>query len=282
MRRSGSVIGANEDEVKHQPLTIYYARRCFLLLGKSFVLDRHYAPYRRLAATLLLTRQQPFDLETDAGSMTGIEAALIAPKVLRKRIVAVDSDIAILDIPMDSPAYRRIAGQLRQQSQISYSRGHFLALFPLLLKADEGTLDADDFYFLHTSASQIIAEGIDPPDTTDTRVTQAMRMIDELPLDSVKLDLLAQQLDLSKSRLSHLFIAETGSTVSHYARWVAVWRAVNQWQQGCTWTRIAQDSGFYDLAHFDHAFTEVFGLKPSAVFDPVRVRLHRLCDPNVV
>lgn len=261
---------------RNLPLTIYYERRCFLLLGRSFILDRHSSPYRRLAATLLITHQQPFDLDTDTGTMTGIEAAMLAPKVLRKRIAAVDSDIAILDIPMDSAAYRRMAGALSKQPKLSYARAHFQSLFPILRKAEDGMLNTSDFHALQISAARLIADGTDPPDAMDARVTQAMKMIDELPLDAVKLELLAQKLGLSKSRLRHLFIAETGSTVSHYARWVAVWRAVNLWSPSRTWTDIAHESGFHDLAHLDHAFMEVFGLTPSTVFNPTRVRLCRL------
>lgn len=261
---------------KHQRLTIYYARRCFLLLGKSFTLDRHHSPYRRLAATLLISRQQPFDLETDAGCLRGIEAALIAPKVLRQRITAIDSDLAILDIPMDCPAYRGMAGRLGSQPQLGYPRAQFQTLFPLLQKAADGLLGGSDFHRLQADAAQIIAGGAAQMDTLDRRVAKAMQMIDALPLDQVRLELLAQQLGLSKSRLRHLFIAETGSTVSHYARWVAVWRAVHLRSPSRTWTDIAHESGFHDLAHLDHAFMEVFGLTPSTVFDPAHVRLCRV------
>ena len=261
---------------RRQRLTIYYAQRCFLLLGSSFTLDRHHSPYRRLAATLLISRQQPFDLETDAGSLLGIEAALIAPKVLRQRIAAVGSDIAILDIPMACPAYRRMAGQLSSQPQRGYPRAQFQNLFPLLQKAADGLLSGGDFHALQADAAQIIADGAAQTDALDSRVAQAMRMIDALPLDQVRLALLAQQLELSSSRLRHLFIAETGSTVSHYARWVAVWRAVHLWAPHRTWTDIAHESGFHDLAHLDHAFVEVFGLTPSTVFDPEHVRLCRV------
>lgn len=257
-------------------LTIYVARRCFLLLGQSFTLDRHHSPYRRLAATLLISRQQSFDLETDAGILHGIEAALIAPKVLRRRIVAVDSDIAILDIPMNSPAYRKLAGSLGAQPQHSYLRALFQSLLPLLQKADDGLFSGDDFHRLQAHAAEIVADGAGLTDTLDARVAQAMQMIDAWPLDQVRLESLAQQLGLSKSRLRHLFIAETGSTVSHYARWVAVWRAVHLWSPSRTWTDIAHESGFHDLAHLDHAFMEVFGLTPSTVFDPTHVRLCRV------
>ena len=86
---------------------------------------------------------------------------------------------------------------------------------------------------------------------------------------------LARRLCLSPSRLRHLFKEVTGNTVSHYARWAAVWRVVSLWSQGRRLTEIAQEVRFHDLAHLDHAFNEVFGLNPSSVINPENVTLIR-------
>ena len=262
------------------PLTIYYGERRFLLLAESFTLDRRHAPYRRLAATLLIARHQPFTLELEGQAPIEARAVLLAPKLLRRHLRAEQSEIAIFDFPMDGSDYQRLAQTLSQRPAQVLDADLFAPLFPLLQQAAEGQLDAHRAALLHRLAAATINPGETLGGGGDTRVAATLQRLASLPLEQVSLTALAQAERLSPSRLSHLFRAETGSTVSHYARWVAVWRAVNQWQQGRTWTRIAQDAGFHDLAHLDHAFIEVFGLKPSAIFDPSRVALHRLGEPE--
>lgn len=261
-------------------LTIYYGTSRFLLLADSFLLDRRHAPYRRLAATLLVARGKPFMLELDGHSPIEARAVLLAPKQLRRCLHAEQSQLAIFDFPMDGRDYPRLAWRLVAHPAQVLDVNLFTPLFPLLQQAQDGLLDARRAALLHGLAAATLSPGEAPPTAGDLRVTATLKRIASLPLEEVALDALAKAEGLSPSRLRHLFRAETGSTVSHYARWVAVWRAVNQWQQGRTWTRIAQDAGFHDLAHLDHAFIEVFGLKPSSIFDPTRVALHRLGEPE--
>ena len=105
------------------------------------------------------------------------------------------------------------------------------------------------------AAVQLIASPGPPPvpPLSGPRIEHALKMIDELPFDEVTLTALARRLCLSPSRLRHLFKEVTGNTVSHYARWAAVWRVVSLWSQGRRLTEIAQEVGFHDLAHLDHA-----------------------------
>ncbi|MBI2383973.1 MAG: helix-turn-helix transcriptional regulator [Gammaproteobacteria bacterium] len=255
-----------------QPLTIYYSARRFLLTAHSFVLDRRRAPYRRLAATLLIATRRPFHLEVGQGTKLTAQAALIAPKVLRRRLSAEHSDIAIIDVPMQLAEYRTIELLLRHQTVVSFEPERFAPLLPRLARAARGQLRRSEFASLHQAAVRLVG-GAAGPATVDERIARVMAALDRMALDEVRLAGLARHVDLSPSRLRHLFCHETGSTISHYARWVAVWRAVNRWSPGQRWTEIAHACGFCDLAHLDHAFMEVFGLAPSTIFDPQQVRL---------
>src|SRR4030095_88780 len=86
-------------------LTVYYGRRRMLTLAPSMVLDRATSPYRRLSATLFLACRAPFPLEVGDGITLPARAALLAPKVRRRRTVALDSGIVIFDIPIGTPEY---------------------------------------------------------------------------------------------------------------------------------------------------------------------------------
>ena len=84
----------------------------------------------------------------------------------------------------------------------------------------------------------------------DNRIVRAREILDDTPLNEVRLESLAEQVHLSPSRLRELFKKQTGFTIGQYARWRAVWRA-----------------------HVDRAFTEIFGMNPSKVIDAAFVRL---------
>ena len=49
------------------------------------------------------------------------------------------------------------------------------------------------------------------------------------------------------------------------------------WKQGRKLTDVAVEAGFYDLAHADRTFVEVFGMNPSTAIDPRFVRIVN-CD----
>lgn len=261
---------------RKQPLTIYYGQRRFVLASPSFVLDRRQTPYRRLAATVLIALHKPFRLEIEGYPDLETQAALIAPKLLRRRIRAVDSHLMILDIPMEAPEFRQLEPSLRDRPLQSLDCRKLKTLAPVLERTIEGGLKPQEFKQLPSILVQLVAGRKSKPEVPmDPRIHEAMKLIGRMPLDAVSLGRLAAQLGLSPSRLRHLFRGVTDSTVRHYARWVAVWRAVNLWEQGRTWTEIAHRCGFCDLAHLDHAFMEVFGLSPSTIFNPREVRLIR-------
>ncbi|WP_394823523.1 helix-turn-helix domain-containing protein [Pendulispora albinea] len=240
--------------------------RRFLLLAPTFILEPP-RPYRRLTPTLLVACREPFWLECGDDSSLSARVALIAPKVPRRRLVAVNSDLAIFDLPIHS--------RFGEEPVQSLDFERFTSLLPALAEAFAGKLSCAGVDRLFESAVQIISGQAPTPPTLDPRIERALELIDELPFDEVTLTALARRLSLSSSRLRHLFKEVTGNSVSHYTRWAAVWRAVSLWSQGRKLTEIAHQVGFHDLAHLDHAFIDVFGLNPSTVINPENVTLIR-------
>src|SRR5205823_8463557 len=114
-----------------------------------------------------------------------------------------------------------------------------------------------------------------PAVARDARVARVMELVEASPFGGVSVAALAREVGLSESRLRDLFRRDLGCRLSQYMRWVAAWKAVGLWQQGMKFTDVAHAVGFHDLAHADHAFTEIFGLSPSEVTDPRRIALHK-------
>lgn len=254
-------------------LTVYYGRRRLLTLARSFLLDRAASPYRRLSATLFLACGAPFQLEVGDGITLNARAALLAPKVRRRRTVAIDSEIAIFDVPIGTPEFAALAPTLATQQILALDFERFAHLVPTLLRGLAGKLSCAEVDAAFRAVVEVITGAVPVVRQLDPRVLAAFDAIDELPLDQISG--LAKRLGLSASRLRHLFQEEIGCSVTHYARWIAVWKAARLWKQGTPFTELAREVGFYDLAHLDHAFIETFGVNPSTVIDPALVTLIR-------
>ncbi|MCX5582930.1 helix-turn-helix transcriptional regulator [Streptomyces erythrochromogenes] len=86
----------------------------------------------------------------------------------------------------------------------------------------------------------------------------------------VRLQDLAEAVDLSPSRLGHLFAEELGLSFPVYVRWARLRRAMELARGGATLTQAAHRAGFADSSHLTRVFHEMFGLAPSEVLRFIR------------
>lgn len=256
-------------------LTIYYGVRWFLLMARTFVLHRETSPYRRLSATLMIATGAPIQLEVENYPPLTVQACLLAPNVRRQRITAVDSNIAIFDLPIETPHFTALEPLLRERAVMALPEVGFEPLHAALALAASGRLDNLGVAQLRDAVVHTASGQWPQVRPLDARIAQALHIINERPFGEARLPQLAATQHLSPSRLRQLFKQQTGCNLTQYMRWAAVWRAVWLWSSGKPWTEIAHDCGFHDLPHLDRAFNEVFGLNPSTVVDPHKVRLLR-------
>ncbi|WP_394841871.1 AraC family transcriptional regulator [Pendulispora brunnea] len=252
---------------------VYVGAQRFVLLAESLVLDRSHAPYRRPAATLLLAYKAPMLLEVGEGVALSTQAALIAPKVARKRLAA--EGLVAIDFPIHSGEYAAVQPALGGEDVVALDFGRFAPLVPTLARGFAGNLGGAEVKALIRELVMAISGKAPEEQGLDPRVEKAMQLINDLPREEATPASVARRLHLSTSRLGHLFKEQTGSTLSYFMRWVALWRGVALWTQGRSLTEVAHEVGYYDLAHLDHAFTDFFGVNPSTAMDPRHVRLIR-------
>lgn len=245
------------------PFTVYYGVRRFLLVAESFSLDRSKRPYRRLSATLILARKAPVHLYVGESRVLSGRAMLIAPGVQRQNIAAVNSEVAIFDVSIGTPEYELLQPILRPGGVQVLDMTPFAALEPLISDAFHRRLLDDEAAFLFTSAIRLASNGRAGNLPLDKRVRQAMEIIDQFAFDELPPETLASQIGLSASRLRHLFREQLGCPLTRYQRWSATWQATVLMPETESLTELAHQTGFYDLAHFDHAFMDIFGLTPS-------------------
>ncbi len=79
---------------------------------------------------------------------------------------------------------------------------------------------------------------------------------------------LKSSINLSESRLSHMFKEEMGISLKKYLVWCRLKRAFQGVVEGrVNMYHAALESGFYDQAHLSRAFKQLLGIRPSIVYN---------------
>lgn len=260
-------------EIEHPApagVTIYYWPCSLVLLAPTLVLNQPTSP---MCATLRIACNAPYQIEVD-GRTLETRASLVAPRVKRNRVVAVDSDIALIYLPVDVPEFAEIKTVLADKSIVELPVGRVDPFVPAISKAMRETLPAAEIKSLvHQVVASITGKPVAKSVNRDSRIEKACHILGDMPLSDVSPQVVANKIHLSASYLRELFKQEVGLTIGEYARWRAVWRAALYWKRGLKITEVAHHAGFHDLAHLDRAFNEVFGMNPSSIIDPRFVKL---------
>lgn len=97
----------------------------------------------------------------------------------------------------------------------------------------------------------------------DPKIRQVLSFINENLREELSVEMLAEQVYLSKYHFMRLFKAQTGSTVHAYVRQKRLLHAARLIREGVPAGKAAADSGFGDYSAFHRAFRECFGISPG-------------------
>ncbi|PIB92574.1 AraC family transcriptional regulator [Caulobacter sp. FWC2] len=100
-------------------------------------------------------------------------------------------------------------------------------------------------------------------DPVDDRIRQVIAWVAGHQEERIALTNAAAVARLSPSRLSHLFVEETGLSFKTYLLWVRLTRALQLMSEGSNLTEAAHGAGFSDSAHFSRTFRRMFGVAPA-------------------
>ena len=104
-----------------------------------------------------------------------------------------------------------------------------------------------------------------PETLHDPKIEQTLSYINQHLSGELSVELLAEQVFLSKYHFMRLFKAQTGSTVHAYVRQKRLMHAARLIREGVPVNKAAADSGFSDYSSFHRAFRETFGINPGAL-----------------
>jgi AraC family transcriptional regulator len=112
-------------------------------------------------------------------------------------------------------------------------------------------------------ASKVLPEQSPQEEVMDGRVRQAVALMKENLHSELPLSEIAQSVNLSSWRLCHLFKEETGTSPTHYLKWLRMQRAKELLETTFLSVKEIRDKvGVRDESHFVRNFKGFYGLSP--------------------
>lgn len=97
------------------------------------------------------------------------------------------------------------------------------------------------------------------------RVRTLLKILRDDAETDTSLEALAARVNLSPSRLMHVFTESVGVPLRPYLLWLKLQRAATSIVNGLELTEAAIEAGFADAAHMSRTFKRMFGMTPSAL-----------------
>ena len=210
------------------------------------------------ALQIILSSHPPVDLMANAETVA-VEAAAI-PADAPHAFGSLAARAVILYVAPESRAGRHLAARLPEKQTVASWVDAARPLRDLV----RGPVDRWDEA---RRINDAVLERLVPSDHHARPWPPAIqRLVAMLParLDGeLRLGKLAQELELSESRLAHLIAEYLGVPFRSYVLWLRLQRAASEIAGGRTLTEAAHHAGFSDGAHLSRVFRRMFGIAPS-------------------
>lgn len=131
----------------------------------------------------------------------------------------------------------------------------FQTIYRNALHSSEARVMLNKQFVNHSNESALI----------DPRILEVSKIIKREPDYNFSIHYLANQVDLSASRLLHLIKGETGSSYRQFRMWQRLRYAISVMGKPHSLTYAAVEAGFNDSSHFSRCFKARYGVSPSVV-----------------
>jgi len=251
---------------------LYIFSHGFLFAGDGLA----YESMRITASILLSLSGEPFEIETAGGRQRG-NAFLLRPGVWRC-IDAPNTPIVSIGLCPTHETFRAFSTCTDPVDAWPLPRSLFTDCDARFQAARDGLLNPVE---AAATASLIIdrtRRQLPETPALDSRIERVRERLDEAPNTSMKR--LADEVELSYHRLSHLFSREMGITLRMYAISRKLDLAAMMAGQGLNLTQIAISSGFADSAHFCRTWMRSVGSPPSQLLNSQKVGIRSAYGPH--
>lgn len=216
--------------------------------------------HRHVAASLLCGLEAPLQLEVQ-GAWRSTRLALVAPDV-PQALDPGDGLVLIAHFDPVTPAWRELAGHLSGAQDIPQDSVD-LPFDPGWLADAQALLGAPSVSMAGTLRARLLARLACPAPPLDARLLHIATLLREQLPDKLDVAALAAEIDLSASRLTHLFREQTGVTLCRFLLHLKTQQLFRHWREGMTVSALAAASGFYDQPHLVRTTREMFDALPS-------------------
>ncbi|MDS4026952.1 MAG: AraC family transcriptional regulator [Candidatus Contendobacter sp.] len=233
-----------------------------LFIGRLPDISEH----RLGSAALCLGIDKPFRLmESESNVWQECRSVLVPPGCLNELQIG-GAVMAILFLEPESPDYLTIQNaMLEGEWQCLYGLVHETEALAALHEIWERQPDATT---THALLNRLIPRSAaeERQQSLDHRIQRVIRLMKEDLTHSYSMTELAEYVNLSPTRLVHLFKEEVGVPIRRFRQWHRMRVVAALVAKGDTLTDAALGAGFADSSHFSRAFRNMFGITPSSVF----------------
>lgn len=226
------------------------------------------------AASLIIALDAPFRLELRNGVDAMVQACVLAPNTENR--VSIDGRFVSMMADADSSVFEPLVPLLNGASWAAIEDQQLSPLLPKLARLQEQPLAENEVRALVDDAVETVS-GVRPRPlavSLDRRISRVLKLLrDSLP-DEPDTDALAEAVELSRSRLLHLFKEELGLPMGQYLLWRRLFEAARLWDEGLSITEAAHEAGFYDQSHYTRTMRRMLDVTPSGIARDANLQIH--------
>lgn len=222
--------------------------------------------HRLGSAALCVGIDKPFRvLESESSVWQECRSVLVPPGCLNAIQVG-GAIMAILFVEPEGPDYPALQNAMVEgEWQCLYELTHEKEFLAALHEIWEHLPDAPAIHDLLDPLIPPLAPQ-ERHQPLDGRIQRVIRLMKEDLTHSYSMTELAEYVNLSPTRLVHLFKEEVGVPIRRFRQWHRMRVVAALIAKGQTLTDAALGAGFADSSHFSRAFRNMFGITPSSVF----------------
>ncbi len=227
----------------------------------SIARDLSDAPHRGFHASIKLGLTGDFEMRSGDGvqRLTGV---IVAPSVEHSTNARGTTVVSLLVDP-ESDEYARVAHWLAGGSGVCVLPEHIAE--PLRRKLIDQLVTDEPFTALWDSVFGDLSCAPPLKRYRDARVHKVAALLKENFVDPPSAAELAAHVNLSVSRLVHLFTEGMGVSLRTYVHWLRMRDVLFAIAGGESLTLAAHRAGFADLPHLTRKFRDMFGEPPSKI-----------------